>query len=416
LKPDHAEGWNNLGNVQRLQDRPEEALQSYLRALKINPNLADTCSSLGSMLHEQWKIDEAVALYKRALALNPSHFKAANCLANGRYDQGDLAGSVAACKLAMSLKENFYDAQMNHALLQLLQGDYANGWETYEVRWKVYTPRVPDKAPWNGEPLNGATILLHAEQGLGDTLQFIRYVPMVVQAGGKVYLDLPQRLRRLAELIPGITTITNTGDPVPVFQTHAPLMSLPRAFKTTLETIPHKVPYLLVPQAALDKAAALSWPEHGLRVGLCWGGSPTHPKNRARAIPLKMLEPLFDLENVNFFSLQMGPSADELKEFSSRIIDLAPATGDMADTAAQIKNLDLVLTIDTSIAHLAGALGHPMWVLTAFLPDWRWLMEREDCPWYPSARLLRQPKLNDWKSVVERTRAELQVLAGECKR
>jgi hypothetical protein len=247
---------------------------------------------------------------------------------------------------------------------------------------------------------------------LGDTLQFLRYVPMVQAAGGTVILDVQRSLLRLAAELPGIAALEATGDPLPPFEWHCPLMSLPAAFGTAIESIPAQVPYLRVPAEAKQSAESLEWPIDGLRVGLVWSGNPLFPEDRLRSIPLSGFEPLLALNGVHFFSLQMGPAASQLAEVGAPAIDLQPAIGDMADTAALIEKLDLVITVDTAVAHLAGALGKPVWVLLPFAPDWRWLMEREDSPWYPTMRLFRQPKFGNWPSVLERVRGELAVLAG----
>jgi hypothetical protein len=368
---------------------------------------------LGDALHAQGKVDEAIGWYKRTLELNPQHHKACNCLCNACFDKGQLAESTAWCERALALAPDYGDARMNQCLLQLLQGDYINGWRNYEVRWKVYTARTSPQPLWLGAPLRGARILLHAEQGLGDSLQFLRYVPLVQAAGGQVMLDLPAKLHRLVARLPGILALVNTGDPLPYFDCHCPLMSLPLALGTTLETVPARVPYLSSPPEALQAAAALQWPASGLRVGLAWTGNPDHPKNRFRSVPLELLEPLVDLKDVRFFSLQMGPGAEELAARKLPVTDLAPVTGDMADTAAQMAHMDLILTIDTSMAHLAGALARPVWILLGHSPDWRWLVNREDSPWYPTARLFRQPSNGDWTSVIERVRTCLLDLAAQ---
>ena len=300
---------------------------------------------------------------------------------------------------------------MNVCLLQLLQGDYSSGWSNYEVRWKAYTPRIVPRPLWLGkEDLTGKRILLHGEQGLGDSLQFLRYVPMVQAIGGQVVLDLPKGLIRLGEQLPNLVAAVNSGDPLPLFDFHTPLMSLPLALGTTLETVPALVPYLTVPEEAIKKAAALVWPEKGLRVGFAWTGNPSHPKNRARSVPLELLESILNLEGAHFFSLQMGPSVAELASVKAQVTDLAPVTGDMADTAAQMEQMDLIISIDTSMAHLAGALGKPLWVFLSVLPDWRWLLEREDSPWYPTARLFRQTEKGNWLPVIEKMRTALMEL------
>jgi tetratricopeptide (TPR) repeat protein len=411
LKPNYVDALCNLGGVYRKQERLDEAVEYFKRALALAPENADLYSNLGDSLHMQGKVEEAVALYKKTLSLNPKHIKALNCLCNGYFDLGDLAESVAWCERALAVKPDFNDALMNQCLLQLLQGDYVNGWRNYEVRWKVYAPRLFNEPLWLGAPLKGASIVLYAEQGLGDSLQFLRYVPLVQAAGGRVILDLPVNLRRLAAQIPGLAALVNCGDPLPPFVCRCPLMSLPYACGTTLETIPARVPYLFAPPDALQTAAALNWPATGLRVGVAWTGNPSHPKNHSRSVPLDLLETLFDLEDVHFFSLQMGAAAAELAARKVRITDLAPLTTDMADTAAQMMQMDLIISIDTSMAHLAGALGRPLWVLLSKVPDWRWLLDREDCPWYPTARLFRQPATNDWPSVIAKVRSELITLA-----
>jgi tetratricopeptide (TPR) repeat protein len=415
VKPDYIDAMCNLGIVYGLQDKLDLAAATFEQALTLAPNRADLVCNLADVFHTQGKPAQAVPLFERALALKPDQYKASNCLCNACFDLGDLAGSIAWNRRTLAIKPDYGEALMNQCLLQLLLGDYVSGWRNYEIRWKVYKPRLfaqPARPLWCGQPLNGARILLHAEQGLGDSFQFLRYVPMVVSAGGTVLLDLPDPLRRIGALIPGITLVKN-NDPLPPFDFHAPLLSLPLAFGTTLETIPAQVPYLSVPAEALETAAAHSWPAAGLRVGLTWSGNPKHPKNRIRSIPLALLAPLFKLEDVHFFSLQMGSAAEQLETIQAGITDLAPLTGDMADTAAQIAHLDLIVSVDTSIAHLAGALGKPLWVLLPRLPDWRWLLDREDNPWYPTARLFRQSNSGGWQPVVERLRTALQVLAAQ---
>jgi tetratricopeptide (TPR) repeat protein len=412
VKPDYVDAWCNLGAVYRKQGRLDEAIRCFERALEIKPEQADLCCNLGDALHAQGKVKEAVAWYERTLQLNPSHHKACNCLCNAHFDLGDLAGSVAWCDRALALKPDFGDALMNQCLLELLQGDYTAGWRHYEVRWKVYTPRTFTQPLWLGAPLNGATILLYAEQGLGDSLQFLRFVPLVQAAGGRVVLDVPPNLRRIGAQIPGVAALARTGELLPPFDCRCPLLSLPLAFGTTVETIPAAAPYLAAPEEALKKAAAFSWPASGLRVGIAWTGSLTHPKNRARSVPLDLLEPLFGLDGIHFFSLQLGSAAAELAVRKTPVTSLAPVTGDMADTAAQMAHLDLVISIDTSMAHLAGALARPLWVLLSHTPDWRWLLDREDSPWYPSARLFRQPKPGDWAAVIEKLRTALLELAA----
>jgi len=413
IRPDYVDALCNLGSVYRQQKKLDEAIECFRQALILSPEHADLNCNLGDALHAQGKVDEAIVYYRRTLELNPNHHKACNCLCNAHFDKGDLKQSVAWCERALAIVPDYADARMNLCLLQLLQGDYADGWRNYETRWKVYTPRTSSQPLWLGAPLNGARVLLHAEQGLGDSIQFLRYVPLVQAAGGRVMLDLPARLHRLAASLPGVLAMVDTGQPLPFFDCHCPLMSLPLALGTTLETVPARVPYLAAPAEALNAAAALPWPASGLKVGLAWSGNPDHPKNHFRSVPLDLLETLLDLNGVHFFSLQMGPAAADLAARNLPITDLAPVTGDMADTAAQMAHLDLIVTIDTSMAHLAGALARPVWVLLGHSPDWRWLLDREDSPWYPTARLFRQPINGDWTSVIERVRQALVELVAQ---
>jgi tetratricopeptide (TPR) repeat protein len=415
IKPDYVDALSNLGGAYRQSMRLTEAVEVFQKALAMAPENPDLHCNLGDALHAQGKVAEAVKFYHQTLALNPKHFKACNCLCNANFDLGNLAESVSWCERTLALKPDFGDALMNQCLLQLLLGDYPNGWRNYEVRWKVYPPRVFTEPLWLGAPLNGAGIVLYGEQGLGDSLQFLRYAPMVAAAGGRVILDLPGNLRRVAASVPGISALVATGETLPPFEYRCPLMSLPLALGTTVESIPAQVPYLFAPQEAVQTAAALNWPASGLRVGVAWTGNASHPKNYARSVPLELLTTLFDLDDIHFFSLQIGAPEAELVALKTRAVDLEPFTRDMADTAAQMMRMDLIISIDTSMAHLAGALGRPLWVMLNKVPDWRWLLEREDSPWYPTARLLRQPRQGDWTAVIARVRKDLVELAARKK-
>jgi tetratricopeptide (TPR) repeat protein len=407
LQPEHAEAWNNLGATHVKQGRIDAAIGSFQRAVALQPRCALFLTGLGNALHLAGRIDESVAALKQALEIDPHFVLAHQILGSACFDQGDLESSLRYNLSALALQPDHPPTRFDLCLHHLLLGDYANGWREYEIRWQVFPPRRFPQPLWEGQDLRGKTILLHAEQGLGDTLQFLRYLPLVLETGAAVLLDLSPRLRRLAMELPGPAAVFNTGDALPPFDYHTPLLSLPLRFGTTLETIPAQVPYLRAPAAAREKAASLAWPDGGLRVGLNWAGSPTRHRDVARSLALAQLEPLFDLPGVHLFSLQMGPQAEQLEPYRERITDLAPATSDMADTAAQMEHLDLVISVDTAVAHMAGALGKPFWVLLSYLPDWRWLLNRPDSPWYPSARLFRQPRRGDWSAVVDAVRRAL---------
>jgi hypothetical protein len=272
---------------------------------------------------------------------------------------------------------------------------------------------------WLGESIDGARILLHAEQGLGDTLQFVRYAPMVAARGAKVILEVPAELRRLIEntMTTGAMQIVTRGSTLPDFDWHSPLLSLPLVFRTDLASIPAPIPYLLT-EPQLTREFAQHFSSHStnknLRVGLVWSGSPRHTRDRQRSIPLAQLSSLTEIPGTTFYSLQKGPAAKELLDMpiDMNLVDLSTHLNDFSDTAAAIANLDLLITVDTAVAHLAGALGKPVWILLTRNPDWRWLLDREDSPWYPAARLFRQRTAGDWSAAIDRVQQQLQHLAA----
>jgi tetratricopeptide (TPR) repeat protein len=418
--PQCAKAHNNLGNVFRSIEEPEKAVVHYRQVPDADPEFTDAYNNLGLALLSLGRHEEAIESIARTLALKP-HLAEAHCnLGAVLHAQNRISEATASYQKALDLNPDLAKARINLGMVQLLCGDFANGWKNYELRWSDAPLHSRDfvQPQWQGEPLDGRRILLHAEQGLGDTLQFLRYVPMVQAAGGTVILEVQDRLRTLAAELPGVAEVVPTGAPLPAFDCHCPLLSLPFAFGTTLESIPASFPYLKVPQAAATKAANFPWPEDGLRIGILWAGNPVFPNDsyRFRSAPLDVFRPLLEVEGVHLFSLQFGEHAAELSEspeFARRVVDLSPLVEDMADTAAQIAQLDLVIMVDTSVSHLAGALGVPVWVLTPFTPDWRWLLEGQVTPWYPSMRLFRQPQPGDWASVVEAMRTELKKFSFE---
>ena len=266
---------------------------------------------------------------------------------------------------------------------------------------------------WNGEDLNGRRLLLHREQGLGDAIQFIRYVPLLAERGAKVIVHCDRSLHRLFSHGLPIEQLVADHDPLPDFDFHLPLMSLPRLFATTIETIPNQVPYLMPTSDLIEQwSQRLAVSSAELKIGMVWSGSVHFPGNHERAMTLSKLEPLLELRGFRFYSLQKGPPSSQLSSLPARlsITDLGGEFADYADTAAAIMNLDLLLTVDTSVAHMGGALGRPTWVMLSRLPDWRWLRERSDSPWYPTMRLFRQQRLNDWPSLVSEVATEIQNL------
>jgi len=409
LNPRSASAWSNLGEALKTQGKLEEAAASLGKALALEPELAVAHSNLGNVRQAQGQLDQALACYERALILQPDLAMAYANMGNLREAQGLLREAAACYERALNLKPDFEAARFNRSILKLLEGDFAVGLPDYEKRRYLHPPRNLSQPQWRGEPLRGARILLWAEQGLGDSLQFLRYVPMAQAAGGEVILEVQAPLRRMAAELPGMdaTHLFTPGEPLPEFAWHCSLMSLPLAFDTTLASIPAKFPYVTFPAEAWRKASSFAWPTKGLRVGIAWAGSSTHLKDRFRSISPSLFEPLLRQEGVAFYSLQVGARAGQLAQMGDAVMDLAPWIEDMADTAALTMQLDLVIAVDTAVVHLAGALGRPVWALLPLAPDWRWLLKRGDSPWYPTMRLFRQETLGDWESVIGRVSAAL---------
>ena len=417
LAPHFAEAMSNLGAVLAERGRLDQATDWYKRALAERDDLPDAHNNLGSALVKLDRAGEAEVLHRRAVALRPDFADAHYNLGVALLDQGRYDEALPCYDEAIRLNPDSVDAHWNRAFVMLLKGDFAQGWREHEWRWKrtQQPPRNFPQPQWRGEDIAKRTILLHDEQGMGDTLQFMRYAPLVAARGARVLLQVQRPLLRLAaaSLDVGIEVFAE-GDLIPPFELHSPLLSLPFACGTTIETIPTPIPYIEV-----DPAAAARWrnrigPAAGLKVGLVWAGNPQHKNDRNRSIALERLAPLFEAPGVRWFSLQVGERAADLSRApAGKIANLADRLTDFAATAAAIAGLDLVIAVDTAIAHLAGALGKPVWILLPFVPDWRWLVDRDDSPWYPTARLFRQPTRGDWESVAQRVRAALDELAAK---
>jgi len=404
LHPNSAAAWSNLGEALKSQGKLEEAAASLERALALEPQLAVAHSNLGNVRQAEGQLEAALQCYERALSLDPDLAMAYANMGNLRETQGKLREAAACYERALQLQPDFAVARFNRSILRLLEGDFAGGLPDYEFRKCLHPPREFVQPHWRGDPMHGQRILLYAEQGLGDTVQFLRYVPMVQAMGGEAILEVPASLRRMALELPRMdaTHVIAAGERLPEFHWQCSLMSLPLAFGTTVATIPGTIPYLTAPMTARRRAAEFPWPQGRLRVGLAWAGSQTHRKDRYRSIHPTLLSPLLGREDTAFYSLQVGPRAEELAALGFQVTNLAPWIEDMADTAALIVQLDLVIAVDTAVAHLAGALGKPVWVLLPSAPDWRWLLDREDSPWYPGMRLFRQRQLGEWEPVVDR--------------
>ena len=399
-----------LGAAFKDLGRLEEAAQCCSKEILLNPLNADAHYNLGLARQNQDLLPAAAQAYKRALEINPRYVDALVNLGCLHQQQDDPAIAIGCFEQALSIQPDLPRAHWSLARALLLLGDYERGFAEHEWRWRMRDFTTPvwnfPQPLWQGEPLGGRTILLHAEQGAGDTLQFIRYVHLVASLGARIIVGCPSSLARLVHTIPDVSAVSTSRENLPPFDTHAPVMSLPRLFKTTLSSIPAKTPYLAAPPNDQIQLPPSASPSHRLRLGLVWAGGMS---DRKRDVPIAELLPLLRLEGVSFYSLQVGPPSRDIQRLpSGSIIDTAGLIKDFADTAGLINQLDGVLTVDTSVAHLAGALGRPVWTLLQYAPDWRWLRHRSESPWYPSMRLFRQSAPGEWKSVVAKVATDLQ--------
>jgi hypothetical protein len=415
LRPDYPEAHNNLGVALRGQGRPDEAVAHFRRALALRPGYPEAYNNLGIALAQQGQLDEAVVQFGHALASKPDYPEAHANLGGALVDQGRPDEAVAHFRRALALRPNYPEAHSNLATALLAQGDLAAGWEEYEWRWK--TPHMIEAARdfaqprWRGEAAEGRTLLIHAEQGFGDTVQFCRYAPLAANCGLRVIVEVQEPLVRLLRCLPGVDLVVGRGEALPPFDLHCPMLSLPSALATTPPSIPSAASYLHADpaQVAAWRTRLAAMGRRGLRVGLAWAGNPALPTDRRRSLTPDRLAPLFELSGLQFFSLQKdGPAAPE----AFPLTDLMGEVEDFADTAALVANLDRVVSVDTAVAHLAAALGKPVWLLNRFDSCWRWQAGRRDSPWYPTMRLYRQPCPGNWASVLAEVARDLRVLGG----
>ena len=424
LKPDFLDALRNYGNLLTAQERFAEAASCFQASLRHQPGHLPSEQALGSALHRLGRLDEAEASCRRALALAPEDPAGHYHLGIVLYGLNRLAEAEACHRAALRHQRDHQMAHYNLGHILLVTGRFEEGWP--EIEWQAVTHESghrPFPAPvWQGETLAGRTILLHAEQGLGDTMQFCRFATGLAR-DATVLIEVQAPLKRLMASLPGVARIFARGEALPPFDLHCPLALLPRRTKAGLETIPAEIPYL-----AADPAQAAAWRDRlsglpGLRVGLVWAGGQvaSQPEqlriDQRRSITLARLAPLAAVPGVSFVSLQKGaPAAQAATPPGGMVLhDFTAEFDDFADTAALVEALDLVISVDTAVAHLAGALGKPVWLLNRFDTCWRWLLDRDDSPWYPSLRLFRQTAPGDWDGVVERLRqALLDLSAGDC--
>lgn len=421
-QPNAAAAWNNLGIALTERGDLVAAVEALQRAILFEPANPVLQTNLAAALRKLGDLDGALRACQRALELKPDHVEAYNGLGLVLADQSQLAESEAAFRQALALAPDYADAHLGLALTLLLQGRLPEGWAQYEWRWRcpplAQLPRRFAEPLWDGGDLAGRTLLLHAEQGFGDTLQFVRFLAQAPGWGGPVVLECQPPLHRLLQMSFPAVPLVARGEPLPPFDVQAPLLRVPYLLGTSLDTLPAAIPYLRV-----ETGLATAWAERlagvpGWRVGLVWSGNPDHREDRHRTLPPDYLAPVLAAgagasPPVRFFSLQKGERAGRLADLQAHapVVDLGSDLTDFAETAAALLSLDLVITVDTAVAHLAGALGRPVWTLLAYAADWRWLRGRDDSPWYPTMRLFRQTSPGDWSPVIARVAASLRALA-----
>jgi tetratricopeptide (TPR) repeat protein/glycosyltransferase involved in cell wall biosynthesis len=455
LDASYMEAWSNRGVALRGLRRPDDAVASFQRALSISPHYLDALNNLGIVLKECRRFDEAIATFergiatlpqgakatvplmtnlavvyeelarhdeaeriaRRALAIDPGYFEAFNVLGNCAFERGEYDAALVEYEKALAADPENPNANWNLAIIWLVRGDFERGWKQFEWRTRLHAVSFDhgsyDRPVWDGSPLAGRTILVHTEQGIGDAIQFIRYAAELKAAGaGRVVVECPGTIIPLLAGVAGVDEFVARGAPLPPYDVHTLLLSLPMHLGTRVDTVPAPVPY--IPVAPRPVAAMVEAPVGTLKVGIVWAGNPQHQRDRIRSVALERLRPIFDVPGTRFFSLQKGAPAGALAALgAANVVDLAPHLDDLRDTAAAIARLDLVITVDTAVAHLAGALGARTWVLLPHVPDFRWLLGRTDSPWYPTARLFRQPRPMAWDAVISDVAAALRTLGVE---
>jgi len=451
LVPGHAGVYNNLGTVFREQGRHDAAIESYNKAITLKPDNAEAYNNRGIVFQEQGMFDEALANYKKSIEFKPAHYVYSN-LGCVLMEKGEYREAIESCKRAIASKPDYaeahinlgnvlqelgrhdeailcYDksvelapdnvkAHINRAIERLLLEDFERGWPEYEwrLRKEDYVFNHFHQPRWDGSALNGRTILVNTERGFGDSIHFARYLPKLKESGGYVIFECQQTLSRLMRGCSGIDEIvvkhTKSSMPNVVFDVYVPLMSLPGIFSTTLDNIPAEAPYISVDSELTESWRKRLYRNDDFKVGIVWKGNFNNISGRRRSCSLADFAPLAGIPGLVFYSLQKGQEAMEANNppTGMNIINLDSGLKDFADTAAVIANMDLVISIDTAVVHLAGAMGKPVWTLLHFTPDWRWFLQRDDSPWYPGMSLFRQTQPNDWSGVFEQVKESLSNL------
>ncbi len=424
ISADLPAAYTSLGNALAQKGRLTEAGDCLRKAIELGPRHAQAHSGLGNVLRHQDRLEDAVAALRRALALNPKLAEAHGNLALTLIAQGRPREAEEHCVRALELRPDSGEIKFALSQIRLLLGEYESGFALYEHRLDKDTlPRatyaalqarvaqVQGSPRWRGEAGAGRALLVWTDQGLGDTLMMMRYFPLLKGRGfGRVLVHCEEALLRVVRALPGVDEVVSRAAPTPIgrFDCQIPLTSLPLAFGTRVETIPGKAPYLAVPAELKHKWAARMSDVAPPRVGLVWAGRKDYPKDALRSLPLRELAPLFALPGIRFVNLQKGDEARQIAQTGLPLVDRIDECADLMETAAMLGELDLAICVDTAVMHLAGALGKPLWMLNRFETEWRWMLERDDSPWYPSMRIFRQQRANDWSGVVARVAEALR--------
>ena len=405
--------YSNLGNALEAQGKLREAIDCYQRALVLAPDYVDALVNLGAAFSAQGELERAVDCYRKALKLKPDFPAAYNNLAITLLGLRRPDEAVENCLRALQLRPDSAELKYGLSMVKLLLGDYESGLALFESRLEKdalpQAARGPLQASledlrnlprWQGEPGAGRDLLIWTDQGLGDAIMLMRYLLMLKDFGfRKVVVYCDDALVRIMQSLPGVDEVVSRGQPVKV-NCHFPMASLPLVFRTRVDTIPNKIPYLPVPEELkrkwADRLAAVEPP----RVGLAWAGRKENPKDSLRSVRLEKFSPLLDVAGIRFFSLQKGEAAGQIEETGFNLIDYMDECGDLLETSALVENLDVVVSVDTATVHLAGALGRPVWLLNRFESEWRWMLDREDSPWYPTMRIFTQPRGGNWNDVL----------------
>ena len=426
LKPDYVEAYNHLGVVLNELGRSAEAIENYKRALQIDSEYSEVYNNLGIALKEQEQFAEAITYFGQALYYEPDFTEAHYNLANSLRDEGRCAEAIDSYLRAIRLQPDYAEAHWNMSLTLLLSGNFTEGWKHYRRRRNADLEILTDyhrsgKPRWDGTRFEGKRLFVHYEQGLGDNIQFVRYLPMVKARGGKIIFETLKPLIGLFKEFPWIDEMIEYRPderPSVIFDLYTSLLDMPNIFGTTVETIPNGVPYIHA-----DPVKVQYWRNKlagpGFKVGIVWAGSPEHGNDRYRSCKLECFAPLTKIDDVQLYALQKGQAVNQIDELAGTlpIKRLSNEFEDFTDTAAAIENLDLVISVDTSVLHLAGAMGKPTWALLPFSPEWRWMLHRPDSPWYPTMTLFRQKERKGWHPVFQRVAVELRnVIEGHEKK